>query len=96
MFGAREAAWPLIRDDVGLSYAEIGLLLSIPNAVSLVVEPVLGVASVTWRRRALVLGGGVAVDGGTVANATAIDITADGGTAIADASGGDFNFAFVS
>ena len=30
-----------------------------PNLVSLVVEPVLGVASVTWRRRALVLGGGL-------------------------------------
>ena len=31
-----------------------------PSLVSLVVEPVLGLASVTWRRRALVLGGGVA------------------------------------
>ena len=30
-----------------------------PNLVALVVEPVLGVASVTWRRRALVLGGGL-------------------------------------
>ena len=31
-----------------------------PNLVALVVEPVLGVAAVTWRRRALVLGGGLA------------------------------------
>ncbi len=30
-----------------------------PNLVALVIEPVLGVAAVTWRRRALVLGGGV-------------------------------------
>ena len=59
VFGAREAAWPLIRDDLSLSYTQIGLLLSVPNLVSLVVEPVLGVASVTWRRRALVLGGGL-------------------------------------
>ena len=59
MFGAREAAWPLIRDDLSLSYTQIGLLLSVPNLVSLVVEPVLGVAAVTWRRRALVLGGGL-------------------------------------
>jgi FSR family fosmidomycin resistance protein-like MFS transporter len=59
VFGAREAAWPLIRDDLSLSYAEIGLLLSLPSLVSLAVEPVLGVVAVTWRRRVLVLGGGV-------------------------------------
>ena len=35
------------------------MLLAVPNLVSLVVEPVLGVAAVTWRRRALVLGGGL-------------------------------------
>jgi len=59
VFGAREAAWPLIRDDLALSYMQIGLLLSVPSLVSLVVEPVLGVASVTWRRRVLIVGGGV-------------------------------------
>ncbi len=42
-----------------MSYTEIGLLLSVPSLVSLVVEPVLGVAAVTWRRRVLVLGGGL-------------------------------------
>src|SRR3712207_3450422 len=41
-------------------------------------------------------GGPVAVDGGTVANLTDLGITANGGTAIADASGGDYNLAFVS
>ena len=41
-------------------------------------------------------GGPVAVDGGTVANLTDLNITANGGTAIADASGGDYNLAFVS
>src|SRR4051794_32430575 len=48
-----------MRDDLSLSYAEIGVLLSVPNVVSLVVEPILGVASVTGRRRTLVVGGGV-------------------------------------
>jgi hypothetical protein len=38
-------------------------------------------------------GGDVTVDGGAVANSTTIDIQADGGTAIADASGGDYNIA---
>ncbi len=59
VFGAREAAWPLIRDDLSLSYAEIGLLLSVPSLVALVVEPVLGVVAVTWRRRLLVFAGGI-------------------------------------
>jgi FSR family fosmidomycin resistance protein-like MFS transporter len=59
VFGAREAAWPLIRDDFSLSYTQIGLLLSVPNLVALVVEPVLGLASVTGRPRPLVVGGGV-------------------------------------
>jgi MFS transporter, FSR family, fosmidomycin resistance protein len=35
----------------------------VPNLVALVVEPVLGVASVVWRRRALVLGGGICFAG---------------------------------
>ena len=41
-------------------------------------------------------GGPVAVDGGTMANSTTLGISANGGTAIADASGGDYNLAFVS
>ena len=36
------------------------------------------------------------VSGGSCLNTTALDITANGGTAIADASGGDYNLAFVS
>ena len=60
MFGAREAAWPVIRADLDLSYTEIGLLLSVPSFVALAVEPVLGVLAVTWKRRALVLAGGAA------------------------------------
>ena len=41
-------------------------------------------------------GGPVAADGGDVANLTTIGVTANGGTAISDASGGDYNLAFVS
>ena len=57
--GAREAAWPLLRADLGLSYAQIGALLGAPAMVSSVVEPFLGVLSDVWKRRVLVLGGGV-------------------------------------
>jgi hypothetical protein len=41
-------------------------------------------------------GGDVGVDGGTVANQTLLSVSANGGTAISDASGGDYNLAFVS
>ena len=40
--------------------------------------------------------GEVGVYGGDVANLTNLGITANGGTAIADASGGDYNLAFTS
>ena len=58
VFGVREAAWPLVRDDLGLSYAQIGILLAVPGLVSSVVEPFLGILGDVWRRRALILGGG--------------------------------------
>ena len=60
VFGAGEAAWPLIRDDLALSYAQIGVALAAPGVVSSVVEPVLGILGDVWRRRLLILGGGVA------------------------------------
>ena len=40
--------------------------------------------------------GSVGVDGGDVGNLTDLGITSNGGTSIADASGGDYNLAFVS
>src|SRR5215212_2869679 len=36
------------------------------------------------------------VTGCTILNATGLDVSVNGGTAIADASGGDYNLAFVS
>ena len=40
--------------------------------------------------------GSVGVYGGDVANATQLSVSANGGTAISDASGGDYNLASVS
>jgi FSR family fosmidomycin resistance protein-like MFS transporter len=59
-FGAREAAWPGIQDDLSLSYVQIGLLLSVPNYVAIGVEPVLFILGDVWKRRLIVLGGGLA------------------------------------
>ena len=59
IFGAREAAWPLVRTDLGLSYVQIGLLLGLPGVVSSLVEPFLGILGDVWKRNVLILGGGV-------------------------------------
>ena len=58
VFSAREAAWPLIRDELQLDYFQIGILLGAPNLVSTIVEPVIGILGDVWKRRVLVLGGG--------------------------------------
>ncbi|MGI9253898.1 MAG: hypothetical protein ACR2J8_09135 [Thermomicrobiales bacterium] len=42
------------------------------------------------------MGGTVAVDGGSMANSTNLGVGANAGSAISDASGGDYNVAFVS
>ena len=57
--GVRQAAWPLIRDEFSLSYLQVGALLSIPAILSNVIEPFLGVLGDVWRRKALILGGGM-------------------------------------
>ncbi len=59
IYGAREAAWPLVRSDLALTYAQIGVLLGLPRVLSGIVEPFLGILGDIWRRRALILAGGV-------------------------------------
>ena len=63
VFGAREAAWPAIREELDLSYAQIGVLLSVPFYSSAVLEPVFGVLGDSRWRRTVVVGGGVAFAG---------------------------------
>jgi FSR family fosmidomycin resistance protein-like MFS transporter len=55
----RAAAWPLIRDDLALTYAEVGLVLAIPGFVGSALDPLVGVIGDTARRRALMLAGGL-------------------------------------
>ena len=59
VFGVNEAAWPLMRTDLRLSYLQIGLLLSLPGIVSAIIEPFLGILGDVWKRRLLILGGGI-------------------------------------
>jgi FSR family fosmidomycin resistance protein-like MFS transporter len=58
--GVGGAAYPLIRTDLHLSYVQVGLLLTIPNTISSLIEPILGILGDLGQRRQLILGGGVA------------------------------------
>lgn len=66
VYGAGQAAWPVIRDNLGLSYVQIGALLSLPGVIGSLIEPFIGIAGDIIRpggsspRRFLILGGGVA------------------------------------
>jgi FSR family fosmidomycin resistance protein-like MFS transporter len=55
--GADRAAIPLIRDDLTLSYEQLGLIYGLPILFSTVIEPFLGVAADTRWRKWLVLVG---------------------------------------
>lgn len=59
--GTRGAALPLIRHDLGLTYAQVGLLFAAPLLVGSLIELPLGVAAgYGRRRRRVMLAGGVA------------------------------------
>ena len=58
-FGVGEVAWPLLRDDLQLTYTQIGLLLSLPGIIAAFIEPFIGVLGDVWRRRTLILIGGL-------------------------------------
>lgn len=59
VFGVGETAWPLIRDDLQLTYSQIGLALSLPGIIAAFIEPFIGILGDVWRRRLLILTGGL-------------------------------------
>jgi FSR family fosmidomycin resistance protein-like MFS transporter len=59
VYGVGETAWPLMRDDLHLTYTQIGLLLSLPGIIAAFIEPFIGILGDVWKRRALILAGGV-------------------------------------
>jgi FSR family fosmidomycin resistance protein-like MFS transporter len=61
VFGTLGAAWPLVRDDLGLTYAEIGLALAVPGFVGSALDPLIGVLGDTGRRRLVMVAGGGAL-----------------------------------
>ena len=59
VFGVGEAAWPLVRDELGLNYVQIGLALSLPGVLGNIIEPFLFVLGDIWKRRTIILAGGL-------------------------------------
>src|SRR5512145_1977674 len=59
VFGIGETAWPLLRDDLHLSYTQIGLLLSLPGIIAAFIEPFIGILGDVWKRRILIITGGI-------------------------------------
>ena len=59
VFGVGETAWPLIRNDLHLTYSQIGLLLSLPGILAAFIEPFIGILGDVWRRRLLIISGGI-------------------------------------
>jgi hypothetical protein len=51
IFSVGEAAWPLIRNDLGLNYFQIGLALSLPGVLGNIIEPFLFILGDAWKRR---------------------------------------------
>lgn len=59
VFGMSEAAWPLIREEFALTYVQIGLIQTIPRWVGNIAEPLLGILGDVWRRRVIMVIGGL-------------------------------------
>jgi FSR family fosmidomycin resistance protein-like MFS transporter len=59
VFGVGEVALPFLRDDLHLSYTQIGLLLSLPGILAALIEPFIGILGDVWKRRALIVAGGI-------------------------------------
>jgi FSR family fosmidomycin resistance protein-like MFS transporter len=60
-YGVGNAALPAIRNDLGLSYVQVGLLLGLPGIVNTFIEPVLMLLGDTRFRKQIMLGGGLAI-----------------------------------
>ncbi len=60
-YGIQTAALPALRADLGLSYAQVGLLLGLPGVINALIEPVIMLLGDTRCRKWLVVGGGLAI-----------------------------------
>ncbi len=57
IYGLQGAVLPRLRDDLALSYTQVGLLFTVPGLIGIVGAPIIGLIGDTRYRRALVVGG---------------------------------------
>jgi FSR family fosmidomycin resistance protein-like MFS transporter len=60
VYGVQSAVLPSIRGDLGLDYAQVGLLLGLPGIIGTLIEPVIMLLGDTRLRKGLIVGGGLA------------------------------------
>jgi FSR family fosmidomycin resistance protein-like MFS transporter len=60
IYGMHGAVMPVLRNDLNLTYTQIGLLVTVPGLVAIFVEPVIGLLGDTRYRRTMVVGGIIA------------------------------------
>ena len=59
VFGVEGAVLPVIRTELALTYAQIGVLLSLPKLIGNLIEPALGILGDVWKRKVIIAGGGL-------------------------------------
>ena len=60
VYGTLGAAWPTVRADLALTYADIGAAVALSQLSGSVLDPVIGVLGDTGKRRAVMIAGGTA------------------------------------
>jgi FSR family fosmidomycin resistance protein-like MFS transporter len=60
-YGVGNAALPAIRNDLGISYTQVGLLLGLPAIINTAIEPVLMLLGDTQYRKQIMLAGGIMI-----------------------------------
>lgn len=59
VYSVGQAAWPFLRIDLSLTYVQIGLAISLPGLIGNIVEPFIAILGDVWKRRVIILIGGV-------------------------------------
>ncbi|MBE9102678.1 MFS transporter [Vacuolonema iberomarrocanum] len=57
--GVLVGAWPLISQDLQLSYGQVGLAMTLPNIIANIIEPIIGIWGDIGHRRFFIIGGGI-------------------------------------
>jgi FSR family fosmidomycin resistance protein-like MFS transporter len=74
-YSVGNAALPAIRNDLGLTYVQVGLLLGLPGIINTIIEPILMLLGDTRFRKHIMLGGGLAIILSLIAIAAAHSFT---------------------